>query len=161
MLKEGGGKRATAWGRAPLIPIPLGWSQLSDGFENLKPSARPRAPLFPGGLVFFCRWRTLRWFILLAVPAIAGSTMVLVGGHAIASLISLVVGLTSSSVMFVVACSGMTSSNWGTYFRRREPVRYWISFAIAVAAYCTIVGGSFYFSFGPQPNPGVERSCDD
>jgi len=134
---------------------------LSDGLENLKPSVRPHVPLFPRGLACLRGWRALRWLILLAAPAIAGSTAVLVAGYAIASLVSLAIGLAASVYVFVAACSGMVSSNQGTFFRRREPVRYWIGLLVAVAAYCAIVGGSFYFSFQPRPYPDMERSSDD
>ena len=45
------------------------------------------------------------------------------------------IGVTVTAFLFVFLCSGIASSNWGTHFRRREPVRYWLQVVVIAAAY--------------------------
>jgi hypothetical protein len=93
-------------------------------------------PIFPRGLVYFRRWRTMRWFVLLLTPvcasAGAGSAHRWTLGE---TAIFLLIGVAATLVLFVALCSGVESSNWGTYHRRSEPIRYWLHVGIIGLAY--------------------------
>jgi hypothetical protein len=49
-----------------------------------------------------------------------------------------------AAVLFVTLCSGCSSSNWGTYFRSREPGRYWFDVAIGSIIYCAICAAVWF-----------------
>ena len=86
----------------------------------------PRAqPLFPDGWVHFKRWRTLRWFCLLLLPL--GPSVAAAWGRAgvKTAVILGLLGVAVAAALFVTLASGVTSSNWGTFDRGREPRRYW------------------------------------
>jgi hypothetical protein len=44
-------------------------------------------------------------------------------------------------VGFTTICSGMASSNWGTYFRASEPMRYWTDVVIIAGFYAFAMTG--------------------
>jgi len=83
--------------------------------------------VLPQGLVYFGSWRTLRWFLLLVLPLLfsAGAAYLLGRGLGTAFGI-LVMGVGFAAMLFVALCSGIASSNWGTFERRREPVPFWL-----------------------------------
>ena len=43
-----------------------------------------------------------------------------------------------ATLLFVFLCSGMSSSNTGTYLRSREPVRFWAEIGLLGAAYIAL-----------------------
>ncbi len=105
-------------------------------FEELQPSDRPRfLPTFPRGLVYFRRWRTLRWFLVALIPIAVSLAAAWWRGHAWQGVGAFILGTAFTVVAFVDICSGMTSSNWGTHFRSREPIRFWIGIVIMVPIY--------------------------
>jgi hypothetical protein len=55
-----------------------------------------------------------------------------------------IMGLAVTSLLFVQLASGASSSNWGTYFRSREPIRYWLDVAILSIAYVGICFAGWY-----------------
>ena len=93
---------------------------------------RPKMlPLFPWGTPYFRAWRSLRWFLGLLFP-IAGSALSL-WHHQHGIGLSLLVGLVVvyiSACLFVALCSGMVTSNWGTYFRQTEPSQFGLHIVI-------------------------------
>jgi hypothetical protein len=55
-----------------------------------------------------------------------------------------VLGGAFAAAAFLDVCGGVTSSNWGTYYREQEPVRYWISVGVSAAMYLVLsVAGYF------------------
>jgi len=114
--------------------------------EPLPPGSRTRMlPLFPAGAAHFRHWRSLRWFLLLVLPVLASSGAALIRGKGFApALVVLVVGAAAAVALFVVLASGMISSNVGTYFRRTEPVRYWISVAVVVGGYLLLCAAGYF-----------------
>jgi hypothetical protein len=119
------------------------WHNLKD----IPPSLRPAPlPLFPSGWQYFQRWRSLRWFVLLLLP---GTVSVLVSAwrHGVQAILGLAI-LTSltaaiTAILFIALCSGCTSSNWGTWFRSREPFRYWLDVFILSIAYFALSGAAW------------------
>jgi hypothetical protein len=111
-----------------------------DPFEEIESvpcAARPRSiPVFPGGLRFFRDWKTAKWVLLMLLPVLSSAGAAWVRGRAAReAVILLAVGVAASVVVFVMLCSGVSSSNWGTYSRRREPVRYWVDVGLFGLAY--------------------------
>jgi hypothetical protein len=110
---------------------------MHDHLRSMPCERRPKSiPIFPHGWAYFRAWRTARWFLVLLVPIAASATATVVRGRLwwVAGLVA-VLGLAVTSVLFVTIQSGMSSSNVGTYFRDREPVRFWADVVIFGAAY--------------------------
>ncbi|HEX2854103.1 MAG TPA: hypothetical protein VHO24_12765 [Opitutaceae bacterium] len=75
----------------------------------------------------------------MLVPIFAGSAWRYahtkdIGG----SLVILFLGGVLSCFLFVILCSGFVSSNTGTYFRDKEPVRYWRDVGLLMLVYVAI-----------------------
>ena len=100
---------------------------MRDEWQNVPCADRPRLPLFPAGLAFFKTWKTLRWFLLLLLPVLSSAAAALRQRGLFAATGVLLLGLVVAAVLFVQLCSGVSSSNWGTFYRRREPARYWFA----------------------------------
>jgi hypothetical protein len=80
--------------------------------------------------MYFAAWRRLRWFLLLVLPMLCSTSAVYIRGRGmVAAACSVVLGVAVAAALFVELCSGMSSSNWGTFYRRREPVRFWLAIA--------------------------------
>jgi hypothetical protein len=93
----------------------------------------------PGGWRYFSTWRTLRWFLALSLPPIGSAVAVWMHGHGFWQAAGVwLFGFVISIPLFVSLCSGMSSSNKGTYFRRTEPERYWVEIALMVAVYIAV-----------------------
>jgi hypothetical protein len=103
--------------------------------EEMPPSQRQRKlPFFPSGWIYFRQWHFARWFLVLSLP-VALSVLAAFWRHGFfAALCIAFFGFVLAALLFIVLASGMTSSNWGTYFRSREPVRYWVDVCILIAA---------------------------
>lgn len=158
-MKASGGNGGCQWQRFP-VPAALFWSfgtgvaaphrsdgssvvaatTMSNDLEDTPCSQRPRCvSLFASALVLFLTWRTLRWFLLLVPPLLCSAAAAHLRGRTWGeSLGLLLIGLGFAAAMFVELSSGMSSSNWGTFFRRREPVRYWISVGFTALCYLAI-----------------------
>jgi hypothetical protein len=97
-----------------------------------------------------------RWFLLLLIPALAsGAATVFRGVGWFPAFVISVLGVSVAAALFVVLCSGITSSIWGTYFRRREPIEYWISVAVLVLSYLAICSAG-YFVERDSSEPRIE-----
>jgi hypothetical protein len=46
--------------------------------------------------------------------------------------------------IFDQLCSGVASSNWGTYFRKTEPIRFWMNIIVLICAYIFILSGIWF-----------------
>ena len=107
-----------------------------ESLTSMPPSRRPRMLSWsPGGWGMFQKWRTSRWFILMLVPVVAGTVSAWYRVGIFTAIAMFLFGMVVSASLFRVLCSGMESSNWGTYFRETEPIRYWTGVAILVVAY--------------------------
>lgn len=109
----------------------------SDDWQDTPWGSRPRRiPIFPRGILFFGVWRTLRWFLLLLQPLLSSAAAAYLRGRGLSAAIGLfLIGTGFAAVLFVELSSGMTSSNWGTFYRRRGPVEYWIAVGMSVLFY--------------------------
>lgn len=107
--------------------------------ESLKTAPvgeRPVIPIFPPGAVYFRRWQTLRWFLVLCLPILSSAVALWLGGRGIGT--PLFLGFFGAGVcawLFVSFCSGMISSSWGTHFRSSEPTGYWTQIVVGASAY--------------------------
>ncbi|HVT83435.1 MAG TPA: hypothetical protein VHM90_22530 [Phycisphaerae bacterium] len=107
--------------------------------EDMPPRERPEElPLFPAGWKYFRRWRTCRWYLLMLLAPCAGLCAAWMRGSFGGGIVVLVMGGTFGAVVFVQINSGMSSSNWGTYFRGKEPWRYWADVSLWTALYLGI-----------------------
>jgi hypothetical protein len=74
--------------------------------------------------------------VLVLLPVLSSAGAAWVRGRAAGEVVLLLaIGVVVSVILFVVLCSGVSSSNWGTYSRRSEPVRYWLDVGILCLAY--------------------------
>jgi lipopolysaccharide export LptBFGC system permease protein LptF len=99
--------------------------------------------LFPWGVPFFREWRLLRWFLASLLPVMASALSPWFREHRLGtSLFIGILGAYLAACLFVALCSGMTSSNWGTFFRQSEPTQYWSTVVIMGALYlgCSCAG---------------------
>ncbi len=84
---------------------------------------------------YFTDGKRITWLVLASMPGLLSAIM----NAALSRWKWAVLGLimTQGLVLtgFTTLCSGMASSNWGTYFRASEPVRYWTEVAIIAGAY--------------------------
>lgn len=117
-----------------------------DDFQRLPVGERPRwIPIFPRGLVHFRQWRTARWFLPLQLPILLSGTAVVIRGRGLGeAAILLLLGSAVAAVLFVEVCSGMISSNHGTYFRRQEPIRYWLNIGVIGLAYVVLSTAGYF-----------------
>jgi hypothetical protein len=84
---------------------------------------------------YFTGRKRITWFVLASVPGVLSA----IWNAAISRWMWAMIGLVLTEVMvlvgFTTICSGMASSNWGTYFRASEPGRYWTEVLIIAGAY--------------------------
>ncbi len=113
---------------------------MHEQLDHVPSDQRPRMiGALPRGASYFRRWRSLRWFLLLLVPPSASAYAFWTHGQTVWEAAGfLLLGVAPASLLFVFLCSGMSSSNTGTYFRHREPVRFWAEVAILIAVYIAI-----------------------
>lgn len=120
---------------------------MDEDLRSVPAERRPRfIPVFPRGWGYLRVWRTARWFLALLVPvALSAAAAVVRGRPWWEAGILAVLGLAVASVLFVTALSGMSSSNTGTYFRDREPVRFWGDVAVVGTAYLGIAVAGYFW----------------
>lgn len=95
---------------------------------------RPRFIAY--SLAPYMKWRYLRWYLLLLVPVmLSTAAFYLRGGSLFKTVGTFVLGAGISFALFTMLCSGIDTSNWGTYFRSTEPIRYWIGVCIVAVFY--------------------------
>ena len=117
--------------------------------KGMSPAQRQRKlpmglGLFPHGLAYFTEWRHLRWFLLCWFPNAISFFVLLPGHHRLGVHVLLaVLSPFFLAAAFVSFRSGVTSSNLGTFFRDREPVRFWISTGVPALAYI-VLSGCYY-----------------
>lgn len=127
-------------------------------WEAMPPAERPRMlPLFPDGTRHFRRWPSLRWFLLLMAPILASAAAVLVRGEGLLpAAVVLVIGSAVAVVLFDVVTTGRSSSNCGTYYRRTEPWRFWLSVGVIALGYL-LLSTAGYFLQGKSADPPANR----
>lgn len=91
---------------------------------------------------FFANRKYLPWLVLASLPGLAsaGWNAFVLSRWAWASF-----GLASTELLavigFTTVCSGMSSSNWGTYFKDLEPFNYWLDMMLIVGGYIFVMTG--------------------
>jgi hypothetical protein len=119
---------------------------MHEHLKSIPVEHRPKMiSLFPAGACYFRTWQTFRWFLVLLWPVASSVASIYVRKHAIGVVI--LVGLTGvfvAATLFVDLCSGMASSNWGTYFRETEPRRYWSQVAIVAGIYGALSSAGYF-----------------
>ena len=105
--------------------------------RNMPVSKRPTMiPLFPTGARYFQSWRSVRWFILMLIPIWSSAIAAAVRKQSIMMMILIcLIGSGFTAILFVSYCSEMISSNLGTYFKKTEPIRYWLQIIVLVIIY--------------------------
>lgn len=114
-------------------------------WRDIPVSQRPRNLQFPFG-IYFKTWQYLRWYLLLLLPVIFGMVAVWIRREGLFRTVgTFVLGAGVALALFITLCSRIQTSNWGTYFRSTEPVRYWLGVAVAAGFYVLfgVVGGYF------------------
>jgi hypothetical protein len=111
--------------------------------ENTPLELRSEMALFPRGWVYFRRWRTLRWYLLMLLVPASGLAAACWRGHIVGGCIVLVMSAVCGAIAFVFLNSGVSSSNWGTFSRSREPIRYWLDVALMAALYLGCSAGGW------------------
>jgi hypothetical protein len=114
---------------------------MSNDWRNTPCGNRPRRlPLFPHGLVYFGVWRTLRWFLLLVMPLLTSAGAAYIRGRGLATAVGiLLLGVGVAVGLFVDLCSGMSSSNCGTFYRGQEPAEFWLAVVFCGLFYLVLV----------------------
>ncbi|MEX0586947.1 MAG: hypothetical protein WD176_09895, partial [Pirellulales bacterium] len=93
-------------------------------------------PTSPG---IFTNWRYLRWYLLMLLPIGASSGTAWVRGLSSFQSVGLaVLGAGAALVVFTMLISGVAKSNWGTFRRHTQPIRYWLDVVLLGAAYLTL-----------------------
>ena len=110
-----------------------------DHLRKLRPKDRPKS-LSIWGKEYFTSWKYLKWFILASIP---GITNALVMGFALdkwkSSLFGFAICQYLTVVGFVSLSSGMCTSNWGTYFRDKEPGQFWNHLFVILGVYVFVI----------------------
>lgn len=102
---------------------------------------------FPRGAKYFRKWRTFRWFLLMLVPVLSSALGAFIRRRGMGVGLSVIVmGLVVAAMLYVDLCSGVSSSNWGTYSRHHEPVRYWFGVGVWTAFYVLISIAGYFVS---------------
>ena len=110
-----------------------------DHLRQIQPKDRPKS-LSIWGKEYFSRWKYLKWFILASIP---GITNALVMGFSLNrwqwALFGFAICQYLTIVGFISLCSGTCTSNWGTYFKDKEPWPFWIHMLIISGAYVFVI----------------------
>jgi len=94
-------------------------------------------------------WRSARWLVLLLFPIAASAAATVVRGFAAIATIGIaVIGIAVALCLFAAVASGIESSDWGTFLRRREPIRYWIGVLILAAWYLGMCAAGWVLRIG-------------
>jgi len=112
-----------------------------DYLKKLPVRKRPKM-LSLWGKEYYRDWKKLRWFLLFSLP---GALSALWNSYILDRWKWALFGFVASQFLiaigFTFICSGMSSSNWGTYFKETEPLRYWIDLAILLCMYFFVMFG--------------------
>jgi hypothetical protein len=109
-------------------------------YQNLKGipvKERPRKLLPAYSVEYFQGWYLIIFLSVLLLIVFNG----IIAGVIQQSwwfILGVLIAAAGYLAVFVSICSGVTSSNIGTYFRETEPVRYWITNGIATFIVCLV-----------------------
>lgn len=122
---------------------------MNDKTEDASVNHEGSVPLFPRGLIYFHRWKTLRWFLILVIPVIVCAADVYLHRHILwESALVLLFGVAAASALFVELVSGIASSKQsdmhgifleGTFSRSRNPILYWIQIGFTASLYLFVI----------------------
>jgi hypothetical protein len=122
----------------PLVPGKgVDSSDAYEGLDQVPMAERPRMiGALPRGAVYFRTWQTLRWFLLLTIPLLASGIAWWSRKDSVWGFVGVcAIGGACLICLFVALCSGMSSSNNGTVFRHREPIRFWLDILLTTLGY--------------------------
>ncbi len=106
-------------------------------FKDMPVKERPRKLLPAYSLEYFHGWYLIIFLSLLLLIVFNG----IIAGVIQQSwwfILGVLIAAAGYLAVFVSICSGVTSSNIGTYFRETEPVRYWITNGIITFIVCLV-----------------------
>jgi hypothetical protein len=109
-------------------------------YQNLKDmpvKERPRKLLPAYSIEYFKGWYLIIFLSVLLLIVLNG-TMAGVTQQNWWVILGVLIAAAGYLAVFVSICSGVTSSNIGTYFRETEPVRYWITNGITSFFVCLV-----------------------
>lgn len=111
-----------------------------DYLKDVPVRSRPKM-LSVWGKAFFTDSKRVRWLVLASFPGVASAIWNAILSRWVWALFGLVLSQVLVLIGFTTICSGMASSNWGTYFRSSEPGRYWAEVVFIVGAYAFVMTG--------------------
>jgi len=106
-------------------------------------SDRPRL-LLPAYSKDYFSGKKLCYFIILCLLVVSNGVLVGLIRESWWAALPIVVGVAGMLVFHVSVCSGVNSSNVGTYFRETEPVRFWASNILLLFG-VSLIGSSGWF----------------
>jgi hypothetical protein len=111
-----------------------------DNLESLPCKDRPRMlSQSTLGAPSLRKWRTARWLVVALIPVMASCVAASARNlPAVAPIFIALFGTGIAFSLFATIASGVESTNWGTYFRSRERVRFWIGVATNVIIYAAV-----------------------
>jgi hypothetical protein len=97
---------------------------------------------FPSALACFATRRILWWFLLLLLPPLGSAGAIYFHRGLATALFFFLMEVLLTSFLFLELRTGVSSSNWGTFDRRMQPVKYRLSVGWTIVFYIgfSIVG---------------------
>ncbi len=114
-------------------------------WDSIPPRQRTGfGPIYENQLRHLTQWRTLRWFLLGVLALLPGVVFMVHRGRPLEAFVVFVIGLLLENLLVWNLASGITCSNHGTFFRSREPVRYWVDVALIAAVFAGLCVGIWF-----------------
>jgi uncharacterized protein YwqG len=112
----------------------------------------------PWGWTYLRDWRSGRWLLAMLAPPLVGAIVGAVRGLPWGLVAILAVfALVLTERLFVFLAVGMLSTNTGTYFRDREPLRFWANIALWMTPYVALtLIGLFAQETGKRQHPKLD-----
>ena len=111
-----------------------------DYLKDVPVRSRPRM-LSVWDTAFFTDSKRVSWLVLASAPGVLSAIWNATSSRWAWALFGFVASQFLVLIGFTTICSGMASSNWGTYFRSSEPGRYWAAVVVIACAYAFVMTG--------------------
>ena len=80
----------------------------------------------------------------MLIPVVGGTISAFYRIDLFTAILTFLLGVAFAVIPFSILVNGMSSTNWGTYFRNTEPIRYWIDVIIWTVAYILVATAGFF-----------------
>jgi hypothetical protein len=79
------------------------------------------------------------------LPLLCSAGAAYLRGRGLLAAVGIVlIGVGFAAGLFVDLCSGMSSSNWGTFYARREPVEFWFAVVFCSLFYLVLASAGYW-----------------